>query len=76
MPTYEGSKSRRVAAGEVVCQQAPVGKACRVPHEHRPAKMLDNLAYLACRHLASLALAIAVVGSVGVYPYYYRQQPL
>jgi hypothetical protein len=76
MPTHQGCKSCRVAAADVGRQQLPIGQARPIPQKHRPAKMLDDPAHLACHHLASFALASAVVGSVGFYPYYYRQQPL
>ena len=57
VPPHQGCKSRLVTAAEVVLQQLPIGQPRPIPQKHRPAKVLDDLAHLAGRHVVSLVRA-------------------
>jgi hypothetical protein len=54
MSAHQGCNSGFVTAAEVVLQQLPIGQPSPITHKHGPAKVLDDLAHLAGRHLILL----------------------
>jgi hypothetical protein len=55
MPPHEDCKSRLITAVDEVFQELPIGQTRPLPEKDRPAKVLDNPAYSADRHLDFLA---------------------
>jgi hypothetical protein len=55
MPPHEGRQSRPIMAADEVFQQLPIGQTRSVSEKDRPAKVLDDSADSAGRHLDFLA---------------------
>jgi hypothetical protein len=55
MPPHKGRKSRRITAAEEVFQQLPIGQARSLLEKDGLAKVLEDPAYSAGRHLDFLA---------------------
>jgi hypothetical protein len=66
MPMHKGCESPLVTAADVVRQQLSIGQTCTLPQKQRPAKVLDDPAYLAWHHV--LALSVRPLPSVLLLP--------
>jgi hypothetical protein len=51
MPMHKGCKSHLIMAADVVLQQLPIGQPRPISQKHHPAKVLDDFARLAGRHV-------------------------
>jgi hypothetical protein len=54
MPLDKNGKGRRITAIDEVIQQLSISQNTPVPQKHRPAKVAEDLAHLAGRHVVSL----------------------
>jgi hypothetical protein len=60
MPPHEGRESRLITPADEVFQQLPIGQTRSLSEKDRPAKVLDDPAYSAGRHLDFLANATSL----------------
>src|SRR5581483_5878257 len=58
MPQHEGFQRRLVPAAEEGFQQLPIGHPRPAPQQYRPAKLADDLAHLAGRHVIALVVGV------------------
>jgi hypothetical protein len=53
MTPHQHGKSGVFTAAEVALEQLRIRQACAIAEQHSPAKLLEDLAHLPGRHLAS-----------------------